>query len=377
MNKQRGYSPKEFALRTVIYIPPLPRITGGMAVLLQIAAHLQASGQPVALALREASPALQTALQAALPPGVPCLDCRNWDDLHLQPGDCWLCPEGWPTALLAGLQAGAHCVVYVQNWAYFLSHLPENTFWEQLPVRFLAVSEPVRHFIRYTTGRDAALLRPAVDPARFYPPASALADIAAPAAPAASTVRVSYMPRKNPALARQIREACTARLHSLHGGQPPYTLEWVEIHHKSAQQVADILRTSHIFLATGFPEGCPLPPLEAMASGCIVVGFAGLGGWDYMRPILQSAPAVPSVPYLPALPPLPSVPWSGNGFYTADADVFAAAKALEQACTLLLQGGPALAALREAAALTAAAYSPARQAAAIAQLWQNWIPLTN
>lgn len=378
MDRGRGYSPKEFPLRTVIFIPPLPRITGGMAVLLQIAAHLQASGQSVELALREASPSLLEAVQAALPPGLACLDCRNWNDLQLQPGDCWLIPEGWPQALLVGLQAKAHCVVYVQNWAYFLSNLPENTFWEQLPVRFIAVSEPVRHFIHYTTGRDAPLLRPAVDPALFYPPQRE------PAAPAGNTLRISYMPRKNSALARQIRETCTARLHSLHGGQPPYTLEWVEIHHKSPQQVAEMLRSSHIFLATGFPEGFSLPPLEAMASGCIVVGFAGLGGWDYMR---QAAP-LSGLPadtldnttclsaYTPPLP-LPPLPWSGNGFFTADADVLAAAEALEQACSLLIQGGPALARLREAAACTAAAYSPARQAAAIAQLWQHWLPSTS
>ena len=37
-----------------------------------------------------------------------------------------------------------------------------------------------------------------------------------------------------------------------------------------------------IFLATGYPEGLPLPPLEAMLCGCVVVGFTGGGASEYM-----------------------------------------------------------------------------------------------
>lgn len=37
-----------------------------------------------------------------------------------------------------------------------------------------------------------------------------------------------------------------------------------------------------IFLATGYPEGFSLPPLEAMACGCVVVGFTGGGGKEFM-----------------------------------------------------------------------------------------------
>lgn len=40
---------------------------------------------------------------------------------------------------------------------------------------------------------------------------------------------------------------------------------------------------SDIFLATGYPEGFGLPPLEAMACGCVVVGFSGGGGLEYME----------------------------------------------------------------------------------------------
>ncbi len=44
----------------------------------------------------------------------------------------------------------------------------------------------------------------------------------------------------------------------------------------AAYQAADI------FVATGFPEGFALPPLEAMACGCAVIGFTGGGGSEFM-----------------------------------------------------------------------------------------------
>jgi glycosyltransferase involved in cell wall biosynthesis len=37
-----------------------------------------------------------------------------------------------------------------------------------------------------------------------------------------------------------------------------------------------------VFLATGYPEGLPLPQLEAMKCGCVVIGFSGGGGDEYM-----------------------------------------------------------------------------------------------
>ncbi len=35
-------------------------------------------------------------------------------------------------------------------------------------------------------------------------------------------------------------------------------------------------------MAIGYPEGFALPPLEAMACGCAVIGFTGGGGTEHM-----------------------------------------------------------------------------------------------
>lgn len=41
-------------------------------------------------------------------------------------------------------------------------------------------------------------------------------------------------------------------------------------------------QNADIFLVTGYPEGLPLPPLEAMNCGCVVIGFTGGGASEYM-----------------------------------------------------------------------------------------------
>lgn len=48
-------------------------------------------------------------------------------------------------------------------------------------------------------------------------------------------------------------------------------------------QVAETLKESAIFLSFCKTEGFPLPPLEAMACGCIVIGYDGQGGRETLH----------------------------------------------------------------------------------------------
>ena len=48
-------------------------------------------------------------------------------------------------------------------------------------------------------------------------------------------------------------------------------------------QVADKLNGAKLFLSFGHPEGFGLPIAEAMAAGCWVVGYSGMGGRELFR----------------------------------------------------------------------------------------------
>ena len=334
------------AMRTFVYMPSLERISGGMAVIAQVAKSLQACGFDVALAV-------EGSLPAAL--AVGHLPIININELPLSPEDRWIVPEGWPRALRPALAAGAQAALYVQSWAFLHGLLPEGADWRSLGARMIAVSEPVGQFVAATTGLQAPIIRPAIDPGLFHPGAAPKAG----KAPA-----IAWMPRKNKHLAKQIRAIFSARL-ALRGLPQP---RWIEIDGLPPAKVAGLMRMAGIFLATGFPEGFGLPPLEAMACGCLVAGFAGMGAWDYMRQAIPSG-------WTPPIS-LPALPHGPNAFIAADGDVWGAAMALEAAYDALLTGEADK--IRETAIATAQAYSPARQQAEALAVWNDeafWHPL--
>ena len=321
--------------RTFFFVPPVRKPTGGVAVLWRMAAMLREAGREAFLALRE-PPAWRPS-----GPDVPAVDLAR---AELRASDVWVVPEGWGNALAPGLSAGARCLLYVQNWAYLFNGLPQGVDWRSLPVSFAAVSRPVSWFIGQCLGAEAPVLRPGIDLGVFKAPQRKPGELT-----------VAYMPRKNKALADQVRSIVAARGN--------FDVRWVEIAGMGQAQVAEALGQCHCFLATGFPEGCPLPPLEAMACGAIPAGFAGFGGWDYMR---QAAPGR----YLPECP-MDEVPWGGNGFYAPDNDALGAALALEAALALWRANGPELEGVRAACARTARAYGLEEQRKAVLDFWER------
>jgi glycosyltransferase involved in cell wall biosynthesis len=89
--------------------------------------------------------------------------------------------------------------------------------------------------------------------------------------------RICFMPRKHPEDAAQVFQILRSR--GALGG-----IEVVAIDGLPEHKVAEIMRTSLIFMSFGYPEGLSLPPIEAMACGCVVVGYHGMGGREYFDP---------------------------------------------------------------------------------------------
>jgi len=57
-------------------------------------------------------------------------------------------------------------------------------------------------------------------------------------------------------------------------------VSWQLLEDKSEDEVADIMGRSALFLSLAYMESFALAPVEAMASGCIVVGYTGTGGLE-------------------------------------------------------------------------------------------------
>lgn len=318
-------------MKAWIFYPPLKVMSGGCMVLLQIARQLLAMGRLGGVLYWEAAPA---------GPDFVGLPWMRAGQARMGPEDVFLVPEGWPNALAFGFRARCRTVVYCQNWSYLFHGLEQGVRWRDLPVEFLAVSDPVAWHLEQVLGRRPGIIRPVIDTEVFHPGSSK------PEGP----VRIGFMPRKNKALTDQIKRIFEER-------SPNAAVEWMPIHGLDRRGVAEALRSCHVFLATGFPEGFALPPLEAMACGCLCVGFSGFGGWDYMRQAEAGS-------FSPQGYALRDVPWGGNGWWAADGDVLGAVLGLERALAAMLSGDAALCVARNGAA-SVAAYGAAAQAAEI------------
>lgn len=108
-------------------------------------------------------------------------------------------------------------------------------------------------------------LRLGIDSSLFYPPRTA------------KHRKIAYMPRRRPAEAEDV-----LRLLKLRGALDGW--EVVAIDRCSEAEAAALLREAAIFLSFSLNEGFGLPPLEALACGCFVVGYHGFGGREYFHP---------------------------------------------------------------------------------------------
>lgn len=98
------------------------------------------------------------------------------------------------------------------------------------------------------------------------------------AATAHRELRIAMIPNRRPQEWRLIRGA-------LHSQRPDLAhVAWNEIRGLPRSEVARVMAGSEIFLATGLLEGLGLPPLEALATGALVIGFHGGGGREYATP---------------------------------------------------------------------------------------------
>jgi len=127
----------------------------------------------------------------------------------------------------------------------------------------IAVSEDTEAYLKFAFPACRVLrVTYAIDPARFFFSSDKKRQIA-------------FMPRKNEHDARQVVHVLKA-----HG----IDYEFAPIDGASEEETARILRESQVYLSFGHPEGFGLPAAEAMACGCTVIGYHGMGGREFFKP---------------------------------------------------------------------------------------------
>jgi hypothetical protein len=158
---------------------------------------------------------------------------------------------------------GGRRVVIALSWALAYSRLQPGERWADLGVAQIITRSPtIQRHLAWSMETDATLIPPFIDPARYAPPNRAKLD------------QIAYTTRKDRTgewLQATLTQRDTAVGHS-----------WLALRNMNEATYAHHLQQSALYLPTTLQEGLHASVLEAMACGCLVVGFSGVGGGDFM-----------------------------------------------------------------------------------------------
>jgi hypothetical protein len=183
------------------------------------------------------------------------------------PEDIVVLPEGWRIPLDYFSTQGCRKIIHCQNPFYIFNGVDQCSDYERLGVHSAIVCSKFTGQWISRLGFHAPIhvVRPSIDEAFIKPIPSRSERL----------FQIAYMPRKMPTESRFIMGLFKAMY-------PQFSnVPWIPIQGKTLPECAAILRQSAVFAAFGHIEGLGLPPLEAMASGCVVAGFHGGGGLEY------------------------------------------------------------------------------------------------
>lgn len=251
----------------------------------------------------------------------------NLQALQVRTGDILVIPEVFTDQATTLTSTPAKCLMFCQNQYFLQFTIDARAGIAEFGVHGIITSSiAVQSFFNDVYGiSDLPLIPYAIDPKLFR-----IAD---------KRRRIAFMPRKLPEDAKFIAAAFKRR-------HPRYAdIPWAPIDGVSQAEAARGLGESAVFLSLSHKESFGLPPLEAMACGCLVAGYHGDGGREYMTP--------------------------QNGWWAETADWKACVDGLAAALAVFDKGGSELHRRYEAASQTVERYSPSRLETALMAFWRH------
>ena len=294
--------------------------SGGVKVIYSHVWHLVRNGYPAFVVHNKADFRL---------PWLKCEVPRLYfeKDLRIFPNDKVVIPEDHNTALEAFRKVALKKYVFCQNHFYIFKGMQDHRSWAYFGISgVFCCSEIIGEFVRSVFGYgEVPVIHNAISLDVFRPGKKKL--------------QIAYMPRKRPFEIDFIRN-----LFNRMYGQFKQ-VSWVCIDKMDEPKVAEVLGESAIFLSTSLYEGFGLPPLEAMACGCIVVGFHGQGGLEYAK--------------------------NENGFWCEEGNIIECARTLGHVVALIDNDDEKIGKIKEQALKIAHEYNFIRQEKELIAFWSK------
>ena len=222
-------------------------------------------------------------------------------------------------------------VVAALNPLYIFDGMPVGEDWKEYGIEWvMAGAKTIEELIRWSMGiSNVYTVGISVDYDMFY------------YRPELKKLQVAYMGRKDlhSDVVERVVKCANPALNNL---------EFIKIENLNVNDYAQILRQSEVFLATSIHEGIHVSVLEAMASGCICIGYHGIGAKDF---IVGSG--------------------EGQNFVLAEsANFIDLAKKLTELVEMLKQKERKVEAIRQNGFSTAAGYSAEFEKKTLLQFWK-------
>jgi len=245
-------------LKIVFFCPPVSVINGGIKHIFRMAEALIEQGrQAVIFEQNGQRPAWFESTAPVVGQGA----------INLSENCVFVLPEDQPHILSDFSKLPQRKVIYSQNHFYgALGIASAESYADYGVTDILCSSRTIYEHCKIRHPQIRAHVIPCSVDRDIFKPAPVKTDI------------IAYMPRKRPVEAAYIRD--------MFKFQHPRFKEWQwrEVANVSESQAAKMLGEARVFLSLSRLEGLGLTPLEAMASGCIVAGFTGIGGREYASP---------------------------------------------------------------------------------------------
>lgn len=194
---------------------------------------------------------------------------HKYKDVKIDASDYLVIPETYGPNI-ADIAKGVRKVIFNQNAYYtfdgysFDKNESKTPYFNEDVISVIVVSEDNFDYLKFTFPRlNITRVHYGIDYNIFqYSPFK--------------KKQISFMSRKLPEQIRQVINILKFR-------DVLWDFELTAIESKTETEVARILQDSLIFLSFSTQEGFGMPPMEAMACGCIVIGYDGNGGKEYFN----------------------------------------------------------------------------------------------
>lgn len=243
--------------RILYFCPDFPQPSGGTKTLYRHVSRLRAAGVDAAIVHQQHGFVLDWHTYA-----VPHLWLE--DRPRFGPDDTLVIPEVMPDLIRQTKGFAGRRAVISLSWLPTYARLLPGERWQDHGITHVLTTSPaIRRHLEWSQEIDVTLLPEHVDPALYH------------YAPDAKQLDVTYLTRK---------DASGAWLAGVIARRQPNlsAWNWTPIRGLPEAAYAERLRAASIYLTTTLQEGAHISVLEAMACGCLVVGFSAIGGTDAM-----------------------------------------------------------------------------------------------